>query len=181
MKLRIAELKRRAEQAGVGVDQLAAAVVRDGLKASDAGSAVRNWMLGRSTPRCTSRDIAALASAVGCEPKDIARFSSGVRHHRGSAKKATLLIDLVRNRPLDHALDMLTFSKQRAAVDIKKALLAARAEAELNDADLSRLVVAESRVDKGMNIKRFQPKDRGRAHAILKRTSHILVSVEERA
>jgi large subunit ribosomal protein L22 len=169
------------QAAGVDEDRLAGAVVREGLKASEAPKAVRNWLMERSTPRCTPTDIRAMAGLLGCEAKDLARFTSSVRHHRGSAKKATLLIDLVRGKQVDHAIDMLTFSTQRAAVDVRKAIQAARAEAEQNDADLSRLVVAESRVDKGMNIKRFQPKDRGRAHQILKRTSHILVSVEERA
>ena len=45
---------------------------------------------------------------------------------------------------------------------------------------MARLVVSEVRVDEGPTIKRFQPKDRGRAHPIRKRTSHIHVAVEER-
>ena len=60
-------------------------------------------------------------------------------------------------------------------------VIAAIADAEVADADIGALVVAESRVDGAVHIKRFQPKDRGRAHPILKRTCHITVGVEERA
>jgi large subunit ribosomal protein L22 len=48
------------------------------------------------------------------------------------------------------------------------------------DADEGRLMVVESRVDEGPHIKRWRPKDRGRAHPILKRTSHITIGLEER-
>ncbi|MBU3728917.1 MAG: 50S ribosomal protein L22, partial [Phycisphaerales bacterium] len=48
------------------------------------------------------------------------------------------------------------------------------------NADVGRLFVSESRVDEGPTIKRFQPKDRGRSHPIMKRTSHISVTVGER-
>ncbi|MEM1331164.1 MAG: 50S ribosomal protein L22 [Planctomycetota bacterium] len=108
------------------------------------------------------------------------RFTSEVRNHRGSPTKARLVADLVRGKPVDEAMNLLTFSTKRAATNVKKALAAAIADAEQADADVTRLFVAESRVDEGMHIKRFQPKDRGRAHPILKRTSHITVGVEER-
>ena len=54
------------------------------------------------------------------------------------------------------------------------------ANAEEKDADLGRLFICESRVDEGPVIKRFQPKDRGRAHPIHKRTSHLHLSLDER-
>ena len=180
MKLRPEELKKRAEGAGVTGEQLASALERDGLKGTDAAKALRNWMAGRDHPRCKRADIERLAQAVGCEAKDIARFQSQVRHHRGSPKKAKLVVDLVRGRPVDEARNLLVFSKKRAAVNVRKALDAAIADAEQHEADPARLVVSESRIDGAQHIKRFQPKDRGRAHPILKRTSHITVTVEER-
>jgi len=76
---------------------------------------------------------------------------------------------------------MLAFSTKRAAVHVRKALKAAMADAESLGVSEESLVVVESRVDEGPHIKRFRPKDRGRAHPILKRTSHITVGVEERA
>lgn len=181
MRLRGDRLKQLAQAAGVSVEQLAQAVERTGLEGERAVSAVRNWMAGRDHPRCKAADIAKLAAAVNAAPKDIARFVSQVRHHRGSPRKAKLLIDLIRGRSVDDALNQLSFTTKRAAVNIRKALSAAIADAEQADADVTALYVAESRVDDGGMIKRFQPKDRGRAHPIEKRFSHITVGVEERA
>jgi len=79
------------------------------------------------------------------------------------------------------AENLLTFTTKRAALNVKKALRAAIADAEQAQADTTALYVVESRVDAGGMIKRFQPKDRGRAHQILKRLSHITIGVEERA
>lgn len=75
---------------------------------------------------------------------------------------------------------MLRFSTKRAAENFRKALLAAMADADQAGADQGNLFVSEIKVDNGMHIKRFRPKDRGLAHPILKRTSHITVSVQER-
>ena len=181
MKLRGEQLKKLADDAGLTIEQLGEALAPHGFKGDKGASAVRNWIAGREKPVCKRPHIVALANALGCEPKDIVRFTSQVRSHRGSAKKAQLLVDLIRGKTYYDALNQLEFNAKRAAVDVRKALEAAKAEAEFNDADESVLVVTESRVDKGMHIKRFQPKDRGRAHPILKRTSHITVGVEERA
>jgi large subunit ribosomal protein L22 len=90
------------------------------------------------------------------------------------------VVDLVRGRGVDEASDLLRFSTKRAAVNVRKAIEAARADAEEAGADVSALVVAECRIDNAPHIKRFRPKDRGRAHPILKRTSHITVGLQER-
>jgi len=181
VKIRGDTLKELSTRAGVTPAQLAQAVERTGLAGDKALSAVKNWMAGRDHPRCNPTDIAKLAQAVGAAPKDIVRFVSEVRHHRGSPRKAKLLVDLIRGRPVDDALNQLSFTTKRAALNIKKALSAAIADAEQAEADVTALVVSESRVDAGGMIKRFQPKDRGRAHPIEKRFSHITVGVEERA
>lgn len=173
-------MKQLAQRAGVSLEQLAQAVERPGLTGERARSAVRNWLQGRDHPRCKAGDLAKLAAAVGVAPKDIARFTSTVRFHRGSPRKAKLLVDLIRGRKVDEAETILRFSRQRAATNVRKALMAAYADAQVADADAARLVVCESRVDDGPRLKRFQPKDRGRAHLILKRFAHITVSVEER-
>jgi large subunit ribosomal protein L22 len=173
-------LSHAAAKAGVGVDALAEAVDRTGLSGDRARTAVRNWMAGRDHPRCKQADITRLARAIGCEPKDIARFTSQVCYARGATRKARLLADLVRGRGVVEAENLLTFTTKRAAVNMRKALVAARTEAEEHAADVERLVVAESRVEEGPHIKRFRPKDRGRAHPILKRSSHIVIGLEER-
>jgi large subunit ribosomal protein L22 len=181
VKIRGDQLKRMAGKAGVSVEQLAEAVERTGLKGAHAQGAIRNWMAGRDHPRCKAQDVAKLAAAVGAQPKDIVRFTSEIRYHRGSARKAKLLTDLIRGKPAEEALDLLRFNTKRAAVNVRKALMAAMTDAGLADAELGRLFVAESRVDGGPVMKRFQPKDRGRAHPILKPMSHITVGVEEKA
>lgn len=173
-------LREAMERAGVEPAALAEAVDRTGLEGPRARRAVANWLAGRDHPRCKSSDIAKLARALGCAPRDIARFSCCVRFQRGSPQKARLVVDLVRGRRVDEALNLLAFTPNRAAVHVRKALQAAMAEAEQAEADLANLVVVESRVDDGPRIKRFRPKDRGRAHPILKRTGHITIGLEER-
>ncbi|TVQ33326.1 MAG: 50S ribosomal protein L22 [Phycisphaeraceae bacterium] len=144
-------------------------------------AAIRNWLQWRGHPRPKVQDINALAEALGCEPKDFARFVSISRFQRSSPRKAQLIADLIRGRSVDEAITMLSYNKRRAATQVMKTLKTAIADAELADADVGALIVAESRIDKGVIIKRFQPKDRGRAHPIQKRTSHIIVGVEEAA
>lgn len=181
MKLRSNDLKKRASEAGVTTDQLADAVSREGLTGKAARSAVSNWMQGRDHPRCRRKDIEALSATLGCLPKDIAKFTSMIRSHRGSPKKAKLVTDMIKGKSFEDASQMLEFSTKRAATNIRKALMAAQADAEQLGADTNDLFVSEARVDRGMHIKRFRPKDRGRAHPILKRTSHITVSLQERS
>lgn len=102
--------------------------------------------------------------------------------HRGariSPTKVRLIADLIRGKDVDEAIAILMTSKQRAAVFMHNALKAAINNADQNEVDVRNLKVVDARVDEGPTIKRFQPKDRGRAHPIMKRTSHITVAVEE--
>jgi len=180
MKIRGEQLKKLTAEAGVPVEQLAGVVARKGLDAGRAESAIRSWMRGSDHPRCRAEDIRKIAGALGCEVNDIARFTSVFRYHRGSPRKVGLVVDLIRGKTVMTAESMLTFTTKRAAVDVKQALKAAVAEAESLGIDPNNLIVVESRVDAGPTMKRFQPKDRGRAHPIHKRMSHITIGVEER-
>ncbi len=180
MRLDSGRLKKRADELGVTPDQLADAVAATGRTESDALKAAKNWLAGRDHPRCRRADVERMAEVLGVGPKDIASFTSEIRHHRGSSRKARLVTDLIRGKDSDDAQNLLQFSTKRAATNVRKALMAALTEAEESGADTTRCVVTEARVDEGPHIKRFRPKDRGRAHAILKRTSHITVSVQER-
>ena len=101
------------------------------------------------------------------------------RTARISPTKVRPVVNLIKGKPAAEAQTVLAMSKQRAAVLVGRALDAAIANADQAEADFRRLVVSDARVDSGPTIKRFQPKDRGRAHPILKRTSHITVSVDE--
>ena len=102
------------------------------------------------------------------------------RYARIAPRKAQLVAALIRGRRVDEALTQLDLSKKRAAWYFKTVLKSAIANAEENDADVATLYVSESRVDAGPTMKRFQPKDRGRAHAIMKRSSHLIITVDER-
>lgn len=102
------------------------------------------------------------------------------RYARISERKARLLTDLIRGRRCDDAVQILRFTHKRAAAMVDKVLKSAMANANEQEAAMNRLYISEARVDAGPLIKRFRAKDRGRAHAILKRTSHIIIGVEER-
>jgi large subunit ribosomal protein L22 len=102
------------------------------------------------------------------------------RFARIAPRKAQLVADLIRGLPVDQALTQLEFSKKRAAYYFRNVLKSAIANAEEGEADVTSLVVTESRVDAGPTMKRFREKDRGRAHQILKRSSHLTVSVDEK-
>lgn len=107
-------------------------------------------------------------------------YKSVHRFARIAPRKARLIADMIRGMPVDEAMTALAFSKQRGAWYYKAVLKSAIANAEEDDADVTSLIVTESRVDEGPTIKRFQPKDRGRAHPIRKRTSHLHLAVDER-
>jgi len=101
------------------------------------------------------------------------------RFARISPRKVRLVADVIRGREVQDALNVLKFMPHRAAGMVAKVLTSAIADADEAEADVNRLVVNEARVDEGPTIKRFHPKDRGRAHPIMKRTSHICVAVEQ--
>jgi large subunit ribosomal protein L22 len=180
VKINGKKLKVAAERAGLSTEALGGAIAAPGFGEKAAESAVRNWMSDRNHPRAKPEQIRRLAQAVGARPAELSRFVSVARFIRGSERKVRLVADMIRGLPVDRAMTALTFSDKRAAVAVRKSLSAAIADAEQADADVGALVVAESRVDAGPIIKRFQPKDRGRAHPIKKRMSHVVVGVEER-
>ena len=102
------------------------------------------------------------------------------RFARIAPRKARLVADLIRGMTIDSALIELQLSKLRAAWYFKAVLNSAIANAEEQEADVTSLFVSESRVDEGPTIKRWRPKDRGRAHPINKRTSHLHIALDER-
>lgn len=109
----------------------------------------------------------------------MAAWKATHRFARMSPRKVRLVTDLVAGRHVDEALELLKFTRKRASVLVDKVLRSAIANADEAEADVRRLYIHEARVDEGPMIKRFQPKDRGRAHPILKRTSHIVIQVGE--
>lgn len=107
-------------------------------------------------------------------------WRASCKYARLSPRKARLVIDMIRGLSCREALDRLRFCPQRPAVDIAKTLKSAMANADEQEADMGRLFVSEARVDMGPTTIRWRPKDRGRAHPILKKTSHIHITVVEK-
>jgi len=103
-----------------------------------------------------------------------------LRGARISAQKVRLVADQVRGMPVEKAEQLLTFSTKKAAHIVKKVLLSAIANAEHNDgADIDELNVSSIMVDEGPTLKRGRARAKGRGTRILKRTSHITVTVAD--
>ena len=98
-----------------------------------------------------------------------------------SAQKGRLIADQIRGLNVEKALQVLTFSPKKAAHLVKKVLESAIANAEHNEgADIDELKVSSIYVDQGPTMKRLRARAKGRANRILKRTSHITVTVAEK-
>ncbi len=102
-----------------------------------------------------------------------------------SARKMRLVVDLIRNKNVEEALDILRFTKKEAAVWLEKLVLSAIANWEdklggMENADDYDLYIKTIFADDGTMLKRFQPAPHGRAHRIRKRTTHVTVIVENR-
>ena len=101
-----------------------------------------------------------------------------VRGVRLSAQKGRLVADLVRGKPVDKALNILSFTQKKAAGIIRKALDSAIANAEHNNgADIDELRVTSIYVEKATTLRRFSARAKGRGARIGKQTCHIYVTV----
>src|SRR3954468_20188466 len=99
---------------------------------------------------------------------------------RGSPYKLNLVAGLIRNKKAGDALNILSFSKKAMAIDVRKVLASAIANAENNhNLDVDALVVKEASVGKGLVMKRFATRARGRSGRIIKPFSRIRVVVRE--
>lgn len=107
--------------------------------------------------------------------------SAKARFVRVSASKARRVIDLVRGKSVEEALDILRWAPQAASEPVAKVIASAAANAQNNKGlDPTTLVVATVFADEGPTAKRIRPRAQGRAYRIRKRTSHITVVVESR-
>jgi large subunit ribosomal protein L22 len=106
--------------------------------------------------------------------------SAKLKFVRLSPQKARLVADQIRGLPVERAVELLTFSDKKAAGVIKKVLESAIANAEHNEgADIDELHVQNVLVDQGPTYKRFKARARGRVNHIMKRTSHITLTVSD--
>jgi large subunit ribosomal protein L22 len=103
-----------------------------------------------------------------------------LKYARISPQKVRLVADQIRGLDIERALELLRFSNKKAAPLIKTVLDSAIANAENNEgADIDELRVASICVDQGPSLKRLRARAKGRANRIMKRTSHITVTVAE--
>ena len=101
-----------------------------------------------------------------------------LRGVRLSAQKGRLVADMIRDKPVDKALSILAFTPKKGATLVKKVLESAIANAEHNDgADIDALKVKTIYVERGMFLKRFQARAKGRGNRVLKHTCHIFITV----
>lgn len=99
---------------------------------------------------------------------------------RGSAQKLNLVAGLIRGKKAEEALNVLSFSKRAMAVDVRKVLQSAIANAENNhNLDIDALVVSEASVGKALTMKRWRARARGRSARIMKPFSRIRIVVRE--
>ena len=101
------------------------------------------------------------------------------RYARISPRKVRPLVEMIRGKLADEALDLLQYQPNRGARMLEKVLKSALANAEdRRAANLNNLVVVDARVDQGPMFRRMRPRARGMAAIIKKRTSHIHVALE---
>ena len=112
-------------------------------------------------------------------------FRASYRYARISPRKVRALADMIRGKYADVALNLLRFQPQRGARMLEKAIHSALGSAQDPDqnrgrsVDVDNLIVAEARVDGGPTFKRVQPRARGMAFMILKRTAHIHITLQD--
>ena len=104
-----------------------------------------------------------------------------VKYARISPRKVQIVLDLIRNKPVDVAVATVRNTPKAACEPLSKLLKSAMANAENNfNMDRDSLYVSECYVTPGPTMKRIRPRDHGRAFRVLKRTSHVFITVKER-
>lgn len=104
-----------------------------------------------------------------------------LKYTRISPRKVEIVLDLIRNKPVDLAMAILKHTPKAACEDLEKLLKSAIANAENNfNMDRNNFYVSECYVCPGPMLKRIRPRAQGRAYRILKRTSHVTLVVKEK-
>jgi len=104
-----------------------------------------------------------------------------LKYTRISPRKVEIVLDLIRNKPVDLAMAILKHTPKAACEDLEKLLKSAIANAENNfNMDRNSLYVSQCYVTPGPILKRIRPRAQGRAYRILKRTSHVTLVVKEK-
>jgi len=102
------------------------------------------------------------------------------RNVRSSPRKVNLLLKNIRGKKVNNAIRDLSFARQRIAFDIKKTVQSAVANAENNNQyDIDNLYIEEAYIGKGLVLKRFRPRAKGRASSIKKPYTNITIVLSE--
>ncbi|HUX78595.1 MAG TPA: 50S ribosomal protein L22 [Alphaproteobacteria bacterium] len=115
-------------------------------------------------------------------PRRLSEYSAmaNLRMIRISPQKLNLVAQMIRGQRVDRAINALTFSPKRIAIDVKKALLSAIANAENNHGlDIDKLFISEATVGKALVMKRLDIRGRSKAGRIIKPFSHLRIVVTE--
>ena len=111
---------------------------------------------------------------------DMAVATAKATYIRIAPRKVQIVLDLIRNQPVEKAMAILKYTPKAACEPLMKLLKSAIANAENNNnMDVTRLYVAECSVSQGPTLKRIRPRARGSANRINKKTSHITLVVRE--
>jgi len=103
-----------------------------------------------------------------------------LRYLRVAPRKTRLVVDLIRGKNVEEAINILTFTRRSASEPVRKLIESALANAEAADANVDDLYVEQIFVDEGPTLRRFRPRAQGRATRINKRTSHVTCVLAER-
>lgn len=128
-------------------------------------------MASREKKKAEARKAAKKAGPAVAEFKD----------HRMSARKARVVADMIRGKPVDEAATLLAFQQKAAAGPLRKCLDSAVANADQRQMDIDDLVVTDIQIDKGPLMRRFMPRAHGRAYRIRKQTAHIKIALSEQS
>lgn len=109
-------------------------------------------------------------------------MKASAKNVRISPRKVRMVVDTVRGKSVSQALNILMFTRKKAAQPVQKLLRSAVANASENDgiSEVDDLLIDRIMVDEGPTLKRYTPRARGRATPIHKRTSHIQIVLRER-
>lgn len=107
--------------------------------------------------------------------------SAKLRGLRIAPRKVRAVVDIVRGKPVGQALNILAFTQKAAALPVAKLIKSAVANAERAGGNVDALTVRTITVDKGPTMRRFMPRAMGRAYRVEKKTSHVVVVLDERA
>lgn len=176
------KLKELSKEQQISVDTLASHLARGGFDKAKAVAAVKNWQKGLFRPLPGAEDVRRLATALSVEINDLKDWHSTCRYAPISPRKARLVTQLIVGRNVQDALDVLKFTRKRAASMVEKVLRSAIADADEQQANVDSLYISSARVDDAgirLGTKRWIPKDRGRAHPLHKKACHIHVTVTQ--